>query len=91
MPEKIIKDKNKIDLFWIDGSHDSGAVLQDVIRLARVQSDNCIWIFDDFNDRFGCYNELDYLSKFFSNAYKFDLGITGKKKKNSILIIQGSL
>jgi len=86
--EKIIEDKNKIDLFWIDGDHRSGAVLKDLIRLAKVQAENCVWVFDDFDQRFGIYNELNFISTL-GKSYKVPMGITASNNPNTILIVQG--
>ena len=88
---KHINNKNKkIDLFWIDGDHRNGAVLKDVLRLTKVQSKNCIWVFDDFNKRFGSFNELQFLS-LLENSVVINMGITASGQPNSILLIQGEL
>ena len=88
MSEKIISDKEKIDLFWIDGAHDTTAVINDVIRLAKTQSENCVWVFDDYNERFGIYQELKYLSNF-GKSHTLSLGPTASGKPNNMLIITG--
>lgn len=90
MANQILKDQRKIDLFWIDGNHSKGAVLHDIIRLAKTQNHNCVWIFDDYNSRFGAYNEIKFISKF-STSYTIDMGITASGKPNSIMILQGPL
>ena len=88
MSEKILSEGQKIDMFWIDGDHRSAAVINDVIRMAKTQSDNCIWVFDDFNERFGAYQELKWLSGF-GPSHQLSLGPTASGKPNNMLIFQG--
>tara|TARA_X000001382_G_C3174319_1_gene180578 strand:+ start:2534 stop:3211 length:678 start_codon:yes stop_codon:yes gene_type:complete len=90
MSEKIIDDKEEIDLFWIDGAHHNSAVLTDVIRLSKNQSKDAIWIFDDFNKRFGSYQELQFLASLSEN-YLITLGPTASGKPNNMLIVAGRL
>jgi hypothetical protein len=88
MADKIIEDEKKIDLYWVDGAHTNGAVLVDVIRLAKTQSSNCVWIFDDFDERFGIYNELQFLANF-AESRIISLGPTASGKPNNMLILKG--
>tara|TARA_B100000674_G_C37979636_1_gene981306 strand:+ start:3482 stop:4150 length:669 start_codon:yes stop_codon:yes gene_type:complete len=88
MANNIINDKKSIDLFWIDGAHHNTAVLTDVIRLSKTQSSNPIWVFDDFNERFGAFGELQFLSKL-ETSYTISLGPTASGKPNTTLIVQG--
>tara|TARA_R110000822_G_scaffold310491_1_gene443471 strand:+ start:382 stop:1056 length:675 start_codon:yes stop_codon:yes gene_type:complete len=90
MAQTILENKQKIDLFWVDGNHSSGGVLYDVIRLSKTQSKNCIWVFDDFNKRFGAFNEIAFLSRF-GKSVSFDMGITGSGGKNTIMILEGRI
>lgn len=90
MSEKIVSDEEKIDFFWIDGAHHNSAVLTDVIRLAKTQSKNCIWVFDDYNERFGIFNELNFISNFNENR-TITLGPTASGKPNNMLILRGVL
>ena len=90
MSDAILEKNNKIDLFWIDGNHSVGGVLHDVIRLSKTQSTNCIWVFDDFNERFGAHNEIGFLSKF-GKSVSFEMGITGSGSKNTIMILEGRI
>ena len=90
MSNKILEDDQKIDLFWIDGSHQSGAVLFDVIRLAKTQSKNAVWVFDDFDERFGIHNEIGFLSNF-SESYSFSLGCTASGNPNTMMILAGTI
>lgn len=52
-----------IDMFYIDGAHDYGDVVRDVVNLKETQSEDPIWIFDDFDERFGCYKDIKRLCK----------------------------
>lgn len=90
MSEKIVKDDQKIDLFWIDGAHHTSSVINDVIRLSKTQSKNCIWLFDDFDERFGIYQELHYLSTF-NEAHSLTLGPTASGKPNNMMLLKGMI
>jgi SAM-dependent methyltransferase len=58
MSEKL----NNVDMFYIDGLHDTGTVLNDVKNLENNQNELPVWIFDDFDTRFGCYNDIANLA-----------------------------
>lgn len=51
----------KIDMFYIDASHDKGDVLTDVEWLKKFQGDNPVWVFDDYDERFGCYHDINQI------------------------------
>ena len=78
----------KIDLFFIDGDHRQGAVVSDIKNLKKHQSDDCIWVFDDYDERFGCYEELYYLENnhSFSRFERLKLKIS---ENNHVLIMKG--
>ena len=90
MSDKIMEDEEKIDMFWIDGAHHNSAVLNDVVRLAKTQSRNCLWVFDDFNERFGIHQELQWLSNF-GESHSLTLGPTASGKPNNMLILSGRI
>ena len=50
----------EIDFFYIDGLHDEGTVVNDVVNLANKQntSKKPVWVFDDFDTRFGCFKDI---------------------------------
>lgn len=52
------KDCNSIDMFYIDGMHQENSVLTDILNLEKTQSDNPVWVFDDFDVRFGCFADI---------------------------------
>jgi len=49
-----------IDMFYIDGLHDKGTVTADIINLKNTQSITQVpvWILDDFDIRFGCWEDI---------------------------------
>lgn len=52
-----------IDLFYIDGLHDKGTVVTDVTNLMKSQSitQMPVWILDDFDVRFGCFEDIAHI------------------------------
>ena len=52
-----------IDLFYIDGLHDKGTVATDVTNLMKSQSSTQmpVWILDDFDVRFGCFEDIAHI------------------------------
>ena len=48
--KEMSEKTNNIEMFYIDGLHDQGTVVADVINLEKSQSQNrkSVWIFDDF-------------------------------------------
>tara|TARA_B100000035_G_C20893440_1_gene506050 strand:+ start:214 stop:879 length:666 start_codon:yes stop_codon:yes gene_type:complete len=89
MSKKILEDNNEIDMFWIDGAHHGSAVLYDVIALAKTASKNAIWVFDDFNERFGAFNEINFIKSMGDESYVLSLGPTASGKPNNMLILRG--
>lgn len=89
MCEKIQSDKRKIDFFWIDGSHDKNAVLQDVKNLLPVSHLDTIWAFDDFDVRFGCYAEIEMIALNSMEHVVVEIGRTASMNPNTIVIARG--
>jgi hypothetical protein len=88
----LIESKDiEIDLFYIDGSHDKGAVITDVVNLKKIQSKNKkpIWIFDDFDERFGCYDDIYKILRASPNYYVYSHGKTASGKPNHQAIVKG--
>lgn len=91
LANQIRKDKSKIDMFYIDGSHQAKAVLTDIKNLRDLQSENCVWIFDDFDTRFGCFREIQMLRNA-NNRYKiYRVGNAASGNPNHQVIIFGKL
>jgi hypothetical protein len=89
---KIIKSEDKkIDFFYVDASHKKGAVLADVENMKEVQSDNPVWVFDDFDERFGCYNDIRSLCMQNKNFQVYRVGNAASGNPNHQVIIIGRL
>ena len=81
MIESIKATNETIDMFYIDGSHDDGAVVNDVLNLIDVQSDrDCIWVFDDYDLRFGCHKDLTSIAR---QCQFFTVHTPGKTASNN--------
>lgn len=81
-----LKDK-KIDLFYIDGAHDYGDVIKDVYNLRNLQSENPIWIFDDFDERFGCFHDIKKLCQLKQKHLIYKVGETASGNPNHQVVI----
>tara|TARA_R110000851_G_scaffold133481_1_gene268388 strand:- start:18087 stop:19343 length:1257 start_codon:yes stop_codon:yes gene_type:complete len=67
---------NDIDFFYIDGLHDEGTVITDLTNLINKQSSNPVWVFDDFDTRFGCFKDIASIVSA-SNGFKiWNIGLT---------------
>ena len=81
----------KIDLFYIDGSHQAKAVLNDILNLKHLQSGRCAWVFDDFDVRFGCFREIQMLRKI-NNRYKiYRVGDAASGNPNHQVVVLGKV
>lgn len=81
----------KIDMFYIDGSHEEGAVLQDVNNLKKVQADDRtpVWVFDDYDERFGCYNDIHKISKVAEQYMVYSPGKTASNNPTHQMLLLG--
>ena len=89
--KKLSKNINKeIGLFFIDGAHDPGSVFYDILNLKKHQSEKCIWIFDDFDERFGSCIDLKIItnSNHFAGLEKVKYQVT---QDNNMLVLVGAL
>ena len=89
LAEEIKNSNKKIDLFYIDGAHDYGDVIKDVFHLRGVQSENPIWIFDDFDTRFGCYQDIEKLITNKSDLKVYRVGNAASGNPNHQVIVRG--
>jgi hypothetical protein len=91
LAKKLGEENVKIDLFYIDGSHEKGAVLKDVGILKKFQTTNQIpvWIFDDFDDRFGCYHDISLIARAAPQYYVYSPGKTASNNPTHQLIVRG--
>lgn len=89
MFKEISKQNDSIDLFWVDGAHDHYSVLSDFVNLLKVSHKNTIWVFDDFDDRFGCFYDIQVLMDASKESFIVDLGKTASGNPNKIVICKG--
>ena len=54
------EDIEDFDMIYVDGMHDKGSVITDVANLIEKQSKEKkpVWVFDDFDIRFGCFEDI---------------------------------
>jgi len=91
---KLIPDNFKCDLFFIDGNHDRGAVAEDINNLKKFQSENPIWVFDDYDQRFGIYEEIKNIeskAKVSSVISPNSINQSIEEKPNHMLITWGEI
>jgi len=84
--------ENKIDMFYVDGSHDQYAIFHDVLALKETQADTTMWVFDDFDDRFGGAVDMASLMKIKDLDHAiFDMGHTASGQPNHLLLLYGRI
>jgi len=83
--------ETKIDLFFIDGNHEKGAVLSDIKELKKFQSDNCVWIFDDYDTRFGVYDELQQIENQYEQTFTINQSGPDAINPNHMLVVLGTI
>jgi len=81
----------KIDLFYIDASHHRNMVWQDVKNIREHQSDNPLWVFDDFDARFGCYLDIQEICKSAKRFKIYKVGNAASGNPNHQVIVYGKL
>jgi len=59
--KEMASNLKDVDMFYIDGLHDENDVFDDVSNLISCQSASPIWVFDDFDTRFGCFKDIALL------------------------------
>ena len=91
MAETIKFSGEKIDMFYIDGWHEQNWVLQDVERLKEFQSDNPIWIFDDYDDRFGCSMDIEKICDKMPDHYVYRVGNAASGYPNHQVAVFGRI
>lgn len=82
---------SQVDLFYIDADHRAGAVLADVENLRHLQSDQVLWVFDDFDLRFGCYQDIIELCKRNQRFKIYRVGDAASGNPNHQVVIYGKL
>lgn len=89
LKEVIEESGEKIDLFYIDGAHDYGDVIRDVFNLKDVQSENPIWVFDDYDARFGCYQDIEALISKRDDYKIYRVGNAASGNPNHQVLVRG--
>lgn len=79
----------EIDLFYIDGLHDEGTVINDLVNLVNKQSKERtpVWIFDDFDKRFGCFNDIAQIISSSTGFKIWNVGLTASGKPSHQVMI----
>ena len=79
------------DFFYIDGLHDEGTVIRDVINLEGCQSKDGLatWVFDDFDLRFGCAQDIMTLSQLSKSFKVYNIGDTASGHPSHQVIVRG--
>tara|TARA_A100001011_G_C14269071_1_gene826132 strand:- start:226 stop:1503 length:1278 start_codon:yes stop_codon:yes gene_type:complete len=74
-----LEEVTDIDMFYIDGLHDENTVIADVVNLVDTQNEaqTPVWIFDDFDIRFGCYKDIRTILSACHGFKIWDVGLTG--------------
>tara|TARA_Y100000592_G_C5478865_1_gene324102 strand:- start:1232 stop:2473 length:1242 start_codon:yes stop_codon:yes gene_type:complete len=80
-----------IDMFYIDASHDKGAVIADIINLKEFQSHNPIWVLDDYDKRFGCFYDIERICKMKKNYRVHNVGKTASGNPTHQVVIFGRM
>ena len=82
-----------IKMFYIDGDHDAGAVIRDVVNLEDCQSSDTIpiWVFDDFDTRFGCFADICRVCLKGQKFKVVRVGKTASGQDNHIAIVYGRI
>ena len=88
---QILEENKKIDFFYIDGSHQTGAILRDVENLRKIQSEQPVWVFDDFDERFGCYEDIKNLCFKNTDFAVYRVGNAASGNPNHQVVILGKL
>lgn len=84
----LLPDDVKFDFCWVDGSHDAYDVIEDYLSLSKRSHKETVWVFDDFDQRFGCFNDIQILARHFKESYVIDLGLTASCYPNRIAIMK---
>jgi len=88
---EVIDPKTKIDMFFIDGSHQKGDVVRDIENLKNHQSNDCVWVFDDYDRRFGIFEELKKIEDKYPNTSVIDQAHKKADNSNNMLIVWGKM
>jgi len=90
---EMANECNEIELFYIDGLHGKGTVIQDVLNLKKSQSTKRVpvWVFDDFDERFGCFEDIWSICRASGQFKVVKIGETASGKPSHQAIIIGRM
>ena len=79
------------NFFYIDGLHDQGTVIRDVLNLESCQDreELSTWVFDDFDLRFGCAQDIMTLSQLSKSFKVYHVGDTASGNPSHQVIVRG--
>lgn len=80
-----------VDLFYVDASHDKGAVIRDVVNLQKYQSDSPVWVFDDYDVRFGCHYDIGKICEMRKNYKIYSVGETASGNPTHQVMVFGKM
>ncbi len=91
LAKKLEAENVKVDLFYIDGSHEKGAVIEDIKNLKKFQTEDSlpVWIFDDFDERFGCYQDILKITKSAPQYMVYSPGKTASNNPTHQVVMRG--
>tara|TARA_B100000900_G_scaffold404301_1_gene412513 strand:- start:2989 stop:4266 length:1278 start_codon:yes stop_codon:yes gene_type:complete len=90
---KNSKELGEFDMFYIDGLHDKNTVLQDVFNLSEKQTreKEPVWVFDDFDVRFGCFEDIGNILESSSGFKVWHVGLTASGQPSHQAMIKNRL
>ena len=59
--------------------------------MKKFQHDQTLWVFDDYDSRFGCYEDINELCKRNDNFKIYKVGNTASNSPNHQVMIYGKL
>lgn len=77
---------DNIDMCWIDGAHDHYSVVSDFLSVLSLTDKETIWIFDDFDKRFGCWYDISVILQNFEENCILELGSTASGNPSAIAL-----
>ena len=83
-----VENCSDIEMFYIDGSHDRDGVLRDMFNLqhCQIKTKKPVWVFDDFDTRFGCFQDIMHIAQFSKGFKVYKVGKTASDQPSHQLI-----
>jgi len=91
--QAMVTGAKDVDMFYIDGLHDEGTVIHDALTVTHVRRPDrdSVWVYDDFDVRFGCYMDIIELCMKSSYFKVYKVGKTASGNDNHQAIVIGSV